>query len=491
MISRIRVGAVTRFVDELLWMLRRRGMAIATSQAIDAVRAIHAVGFESKDLVREALAAVVVLRQSDRARFDRAFDEYFAAAAGRSEDRNAGATFWERLAARFDETELAMLRELLDAQATAAEASADEGADSIVLGRGAAFGASAAELDRVLLASGVRKALAPLKSRKQVGFFHQRALDATGFTRAQAELSRLRRALEEALGARGAEMADAIAQDLARMQDQIRAHVRQTAETREDALQAKENDDARRLEVTDFAALSPEETLDVRRAVRTFVQKLCGGERVRRRHANRGRIDPHRTLRRSLATSGVPLSPARKRRRRGRPRLVLLCDVSDSVRATARFMLELTYAAQLLFERTRSFVFVRDLGDASALFEKEPIERALALAYGGAIVPVHDLSNYGRALRTFEARHLELVDRRTVVVVLGDGRTNYQDDGAASLGKIRARARAVVWLTPEGRGSWLEGDSAMARYERNCTNVLTVRCASELEDAARVLIALR
>ena len=59
-------------------MLRRSGFAIATSQAIDAVRAVRAVGFESRELVREAIAAVVVERVRDRARFDRVFDAYFA-----------------------------------------------------------------------------------------------------------------------------------------------------------------------------------------------------------------------------------------------------------------------------------------------------------------------------------------------------------------------------------------------------------------------------
>ena len=83
--------AVLRITDELLWMLRRSGFAIATSQAIDAVRAVRAVGFESRELVREAIAAVVVERVRDRARFDRVFDAYFA--------REPRRTLWERLAA--------------------------------------------------------------------------------------------------------------------------------------------------------------------------------------------------------------------------------------------------------------------------------------------------------------------------------------------------------------------------------------------------------
>jgi len=59
------------------------------------------------------------------------------------------------------------------------------------------------------------------------------------------------------------------------------------------------------------------------------------------------------------------------------------------------------------------------------------------------------------------------------------------------LGRIRQRARALVWLSPESRSAWGIGDSAMSRYEPQCTQVLEVRSARELEDAARLLVRLR
>ena len=86
---------------------------------------------------------------------------------------------------------------------------------------------------------------------------------------------------------------------------------------------------------------------------------------------------------------------------------MLLCDVSESVRTVSRFMLELVYAAHDLFDRTRSFVFVSEVGETTALFEREPARVALAAAYGGDVVPVTDNSNYGRVLRAFESRYLD------------------------------------------------------------------------------------
>jgi uncharacterized protein with von Willebrand factor type A (vWA) domain len=94
-------------------------------------------------------------------------------------------------------------------------------------------------------------------------------------------------------------------------------------------------------------------------------------------------------------------------------------------------------------------------------------------------------------LRAFESRVLPEVDRRTTVVILGDGRTNYLEAGEAVLDAIRARARALLWLCPEPRGAWAVGDSAMARFAPRCTKVLEVRTARELEEAARLLVTLR
>jgi uncharacterized protein with von Willebrand factor type A (vWA) domain len=94
-------------------------------------------------------------------------------------------------------------------------------------------------------------------------------------------------------------------------------------------------------------------------------------------------------------------------------------------------------------------------------------------------------------LRALDLGILRDVDRRTTVAILGDGRTNYHDDAAEVLDRVRARARAVLWFCPESRGTWATGDSAMLRYAPKCTAVLEVRCARELEEAARALLLAR
>ncbi len=466
--------ALVRVLDELLWTLRREGFPISTADAIDVARSVASVGLERRAAVREAIACVVVRRASDRARFDAAFAEFFA--PGSVETTGS---LWHRLRAQgFEVAELDALRALL-AQLSAS------GGDG-----GPSFGAlieRGADFDRLLALSGMATVV-DAHSELMLGFLTHRLTTEMGVSRARCTLGALRTHLVAALGDRGHSLADALAKELERAEDEVRAFVRSTYDARVTELEREQGE--RRLETAAFTALTDAQVDAVRRAVRHFAERLRGAARVRARRARRGRIDPHRTLRRALRTGGVPYDIARKQRRRARPKLVILCDVSDSVRAAACFLLEFTYAAQELFERTRTFVFVSDLRETTQLFAREPVRVAIDGAWrGGAVVRAGDNSNYGRVLRTFEARHLREIDRATTVVILGDGRTNYHDAAPDVLDRIRLRSRALVWLCPEPRGQWAQGDSSMARYAAKCSAVFEVRSARDLERAARALLS--
>jgi uncharacterized protein with von Willebrand factor type A (vWA) domain len=148
----------------------------------------------------------------------------------------------------------------------------------------------------------------------------------------------------------------------------------------------------------------------------------------------------------------------------------------------AVLLLEFAYAAHELFSRARSFVFVSDLGETTALFERGSPSSAIAKIWNG-VVPTGHNSNYGRVLRNFEARHRDALDRSTSVVILGDGRNNYFEPAVDVLERIARRVRRVVWLATEPRGQWSQRDSVMALYAAKCTEVLEVSCLEDLERA--------
>src|SRR4029077_14919284 len=122
----------------------------------------------------------------------------------------------------------------------------------------------------------------------------------------------------------------------------------------------------------------------------------------RRRVARTGQLDVRRTLRRAIASGGVPLDPAWRRRRRPRPRLLVLCDVSGSVAEFAKFTLSLLHALHAELPRLRSFVFADGVGDVTELVDSSPgvIDTRLPLARPG-VVRGDGHSDYGAVLRRF------------------------------------------------------------------------------------------
>lgn len=464
---------MVRTLDALLFALRREEFAISPAQAIDSARAVAVVGFEDRVALRSALASVIVASRREKARFEAAFDEFFAGAEPHARD------FWGRLETQgFTGAEILALRELLEASA----ARADEGASHALAG-------ALSDLESLLSAAEVRRALEPLTNSLQAGFYTHRVLERVGLARSGSVVARLRERLRDAMEPSRAEaLAAALERELERARAQVRAHVDRTARHRTEAGR-DEADGASKLVDKPFATLSEAEIDEMRRAVRRLAARLQGAARVRDRHARRGRIDPRKTFRRSLSTGGIPFAPARRDRRRDRPKLIVLCDVSDSVRTAACFMLELAHALQGLFETTRSFVFVSEVGEVTDLFRRERVEVALAKAYGGSIIDTSAASSYERVFRDFEARFRDAVDARTTVVILGDGRTNHRPHGAEALDGIRARAKGIVWLCPDSRESWGVGDSAMPIYATKVSSVFEARTVSDLERAAQKLVS--
>jgi hypothetical protein len=465
---------LSRLLDELVWTLRREGLLIGPAQVLDLESAVATLGWGSRFAIEEAAAAITVQRAPEMPRFRAAFASFFSTVTP-SRD-----LFERLLVAGFTPAELAALRDLLDALPADLPAHQEEAS------RFRALLEQGAELDRLLRLAGTRRELDELRSPLQVGFFTQRLAQSVGLPKARQRLAALRQSLRGALGERGDALADALARELDRAQETLRDDVARSFRTPLHAESA-----ARKRDEMPFTSLSSRELEEVSRAVRSFADRLRGRERVRTRRARHGAIHPGLTFRRLLRTGGVPFTPVRRRKRRDKPRLLLLCDVSDSVRAASRFMLELVYAAHELFDKTRSFLFVSELGEATKLFEREPARVALAAAYGGEVIPVTDNSNYGRVFRAFEARYISSVDRRTTVVILGDGRTNFHEASAHVLERLRARARALYWFSTEPRAAWSSGDSAMRAYAPHCTAVLEVTTAAELEAAARTLVYAR
>ena len=237
-----------------------------------------------------------------------------------------------------------------------------------------------------------------------------------------------------------------------------------------------------------MSSFTESERRDMAEIVRRLGRRMRGARSYRRVVSRRGRIHVARTLRASMAYDGIPFHPIMTSLRREKPRIVVICDVSLSVRNTARFMLHLVHSLQSLFEQVRSYVFVSDLVDTSQSFEERSIEEAIAAIFEGQLIDCDADSNYGRALGIFCQSHLSAVTNETTVIVLGDGRGNRNPPNVRALEEIRRRCRQLVWLSPEPRGSWGLGSSDMPLYEPVCHRAEVVRNLKQLGTVAEDLI---
>ncbi|MBX3276003.1 MAG: VWA domain-containing protein [Sandaracinaceae bacterium] len=443
---------------ELIAAARAAGLRVGTSEALDAYRAAAAVGLADRATLRAALTATLVKRAEDQASFHRVFDRFFRADAG----GRAGAL--EQLRAEgVAEADL----EALLLRAELAQGAGGGGGLAALLEGGA-------ELDRRIEAALRDAGVAAMVSPMQTGIVSLRALDALGLSRVEDELAAIAGGLDPRLPELIARAADAVRR-------RVRAAVRDDFARRSPDRLSRSR--AERLEREAFLALDRDEIAEVQAAVERLGALLRDRIARRRRVARRGRLDVRGTARAAARTGGVPFRPVFRRRRRERPNLVVLCDVSDSVRAAARFLLVLVYSMQEAFTRTRSFVFVGDVGETTALFDTAPIDEAVARAFRGDAVSVGASSDYGRTFAAFVERHLDALDPRTTIVVLGDARNNRNDPRVDALARMRERAARLVWLNPEPRASWGVGDSEMAGYLPHCTFAAPARTLGELRDA--------
>lgn len=201
----------------------------------------------------------------------------------------------------------------------------------------------------------------------------------------------------------------------------------------------------------DFRHLNqPDELFAIDEAIRRFAQRLRGIQTRRERCASAGRVvDMAWTIRRSVSRGGLPLELGWRRKRRVRPRIVLLLDVSRSMSLYSFFYLRLARVLSARVSNVHSFIFhTRLVGVGQVLRDPDPWrsqERLQLLSAGWA-----GGTRIGDSLGEFNQQHAaKLLHSRTAVVVVSDGYDAGEPERLQqALAAIRRRCRCLVWLNP-------------------------------------------
>ena len=446
--------------------LRAIGLPVSLAENVDAAAALRAIPLTDRAQVKSALAATLVKNHDHYRAFELAFDVFFG---GRRLARLGGGT--ENGSGETSQTGFGtgtMLHQLSEEELNDLLFQSVAGRDAMLL--------------RAVATEAVDRWAGIEPGRVVAGTFYLYR------TLTRLDLEALRRRLRESadpeglsdLGRRLAEEDQDARVDAARAE--VEAEIRRRLIADRDAKAVAATLRRPLPEDVEFLNASRAQLGDIRQAVRPLARKMAARLAHKRRHRRRAALDFRRTVRKSLASGGVPVELAFHKPRPAKPEIMLVADISGSVSAFAGFTMQLAYAMKSEFSRIRSFVFVDGVEEVTDILEQASDITSVThrLNLGTRAVRLDGHSDYGLALETFWDRWGGQVRSRTSVIILGDGRNNYHASRAWVLTAIRQRARHLYWLNPEPAEAWDTGDSIMREYAPGCDLVVECRNLRQL-----------
>jgi uncharacterized protein with von Willebrand factor type A (vWA) domain len=443
-------------IIEFANVLRRNGVRVSLSENIDAFRAVDLLGVENASQFRAALRTTLVKRTIDLRPFEELFDFFFLG-IGQSLNQ-ADQQLMDQLG--LSPQEFQNLLDRIDRFVKQMEGELSDLTRALLSG-------NKGELERLL-----RQAAAAEAERGSNQSFR-----FTPFTKiaSKLELDKLQDEIERLKGhlkmlAQDGEDSESVIRYLDQRLKDLYGMLREIIyqEQRKRGIDASDRNRSVTLAEKSFSFYSEDDIQRMNEVVTRLAQRFKNRLSVRRKNAARGRFDLNETLRKNLQFGGVPFHIQLDRRRKTKPQIVILCDISDSVLNASRFMLQFVYSIQDLYSKVRSFVFVSDIGEVTQIFEEHNIQKAVEMALTGNVIDVYSHSNFGRAFELFYKEYFSVVTNKTTVLIIGDGRNNYNRPSEWVLREIQQKAKQLIWLNPESRMTWGVGDSEMPRYARYC-----------------------
>jgi uncharacterized protein with von Willebrand factor type A (vWA) domain len=235
-----------------------------------------------------------------------------------------------------------------------------------------------------------------------------------------------------------------------------------------------------------FHALSDADKKILQREVRRLAAALKTRIALRQKRAKSGQLDPKATIRANLKHHGVPMEIHYRDKVR-KPKIVVICDISTSMRFCSELMLSFLFALQGQVSKTHAFAFIDHLEYISKDFNGSNADEAIASVLW-RMPSGHYNTDLGWALNNFNEEYLSTLNGQTTLLLVGDGRNNYNDPRLEIFSTMSRRASRTIWLNPEPPHLW-HGDSDMPKYAAFCSNVLKVSNLRELTEAVDSLLS--
>ncbi|NQU12882.1 MAG: VWA domain-containing protein [Desulfobacteraceae bacterium] len=443
-------------LQDLIMALRASGVRISVSENIDAMNAVRLLGYAHRQQLKDSLSATLAKSLHETEIFETCFDRFFSLDNFSDSEIDSGVQ--EEIAPDNNDSPLTQM---------------------LLSGDQAGLSLSMRQATQEIGITGIR-------FFTQKSLYIQRILKGMGLEGLDRDIRNLR----------GDDRT--YSQEKARVlkgtKDLLFENVRDFVEQQYSLFAASANEEIleKYLKRVRLSNLEQQDFARMREIMRKMVKRLNDLHSRRRKSCKRGRLDLKRTLRANLAYQGTLFDLRWKSKKIDRPNIIVLCDVSRSVDAVARFLLLFLYSLNEELARIRSFIFCSNLVEVTHVFEEYDVEEALVrLQKGAGLGVLLGRTDYGQVFRDFKETWLETVTRKTTFLILGDARNNYADPEAGILKLLYERSKRLIWLNPESPPFWGTGDSAMKTYLPYCSMVQKCSTVSQLERVVGSLLRMR
>jgi uncharacterized protein with von Willebrand factor type A (vWA) domain len=204
------------------------------------------------------------------------------------------------------------------------------------------------------------------------------------------------------------------------------------------------------LQKADFETMTSEELAQAKRLIAGLRLPIPEVRTRRLRPDPRGqRIDLRSTLRASVRGNADLIPLQRRSLQRRHPPLVVLCDISGSMRRYSRMFLHFLHAITNDRDRVHTFLFGTRLTNVTRHLRHRDVDVALS-AISQAVADWSGGTRIGASLTNFNLRWARRVlGQNAVVLLISDG---LDRDGGADLSEAMDRlhrsCRKLIWLNP-------------------------------------------
>lgn len=453
---------IIRFIHAL----RSNKVRVSLAESADALQALEALGIQDREVFRLALRSTLIKDSSSLPIFDELFSLFFdlnqhPPLADLSDDLTSEEARMIADALRqFNQDRRKMLERLLRGQQLSQE-----------------------ELERL----GQMVGLSQADDLKHRAWMVQRMEKALKFKEVRNALRELLELLAE-MGL-NRERLDQIKRMLMANQEALRAQIRQYAGTRIAENLTRQPPEQRLNDLIDrpITTLTDKELELLRKEVRRLAAALRTRVALRQKRSKSGALDVKATIRANLKHGNVPIVLKHKNRTL-KPKLVVLCDISTSMRTCSELMLALLFEMQDQISKTHAFAYIDHLEYISPDFQRREVREAVRNVLR-RMPPGHYNTDLGFGLQNFADQYLDTIDKRSTFIIVGDGRNNYNDPRLDLFQEITRRSRRTIWLNPETPALWGAGDSDMLRYFPLCDQVFQAGTLAELSAAIDHLLS--